>query len=347
MTLKFLVDDKMTIAEDGSSTLQFIVGDDITAYANLTVTAKAVNPSNTTLDDTSLINTPIVSAPDASGNRTLTFATKPNLSGPAAVKITAVDPGGITSEKVFYVNIDPRADTPLVTQARPLAGTLDTGSLALDIQAALTDQDGSETLEIRISNIPTGLTLNKGTNLSGGVWSLTPAQLSGLTLVGPSTWSADLTGAAALNVTAISREQANGSTASYGPADNQIANSRFLNGQANWQMATNKVAGTTGWGNNLSIDWAGSGNDVLFSTMYGAQAAGGHDRSGRSRRAAGQSSPGQHDRLRPLRVLHAADLETDSAGNAWQLVATLSASAQCADQCSANSHLRGPSNHRR
>ncbi len=215
-----------TIAEDGSLSLQVNVSDDITPYANLTVTATAVNPGNTTLVDTSLINAPIIGAPDASGNRTLTFTTKPNASGQAAVKITAVDPGGIKSEKVFYVNIDPRADTPVVTQARPLAGTLDSGALALDIQAALTDQDGSETLEIRISNVAAGLTLNKGTNLGGGVWSLTPAQLSGLALVGPSTWSADLTGASALTVTAIAKEQANGQVASASATLNVPINAR-------------------------------------------------------------------------------------------------------------------------
>jgi Ca2+-binding RTX toxin-like protein len=214
------------VAEDGSVTLQVNVADDITPYANLTVTATAVNPSNTTLADTSLINAPTIGAPDASGNRTLTFTTKPNASGQTAVKITAVDPGGITSEKVFYVNIDPRADTPVVTQARPLAGTLDSGSLALDIQAALTDQDGSETLEIRISNLAAGLTLNKGTNLGGGVWSLTPAQLAGLALLGPSTWSADLTGASALTVTAIAKEQANGATASASATLNVPINAR-------------------------------------------------------------------------------------------------------------------------
>jgi len=226
-----------TIAEDGSVTLQVNVADDITPYANLTVTATAVNPGNTTLTDTSLINAPIIGAPDASGNRTLTFTTKPNASGQAAVKITAVDPGGITSEKVFYVNIDPRADTPVVTQARPLAGTLDSGALALDIQAALTDQDGSETLEIRISNLAEGLTLNKGTNLGGGVWSLTPAQLAGLALVGPSTWSADLTGASALTVTAIAREQANGATASASATLNVPINARPTGVTANAALA--------------------------------------------------------------------------------------------------------------
>jgi len=263
-----------TIAEDGSTSLQFTVSDDITPFANLTVTAKAVNANNTTLDDTSLINAPSLGAPDASGKRTLSFTAKPNVSGRTAVKITAVDPGGISSEKVFYVNIDPRADIPVVTQARPLSGTLATGSLGLDIQAALTDQDGSETLEIRVANVPTGLSLNKGTNLGGGVWALAPAQLTGLALVGPSTWSADLTGVSVLNVTAYSREQANGAIAStYGPADNQIANSRFQNGQAGWQMATN-YAGAVLWGNNLDADWSGSGNDVLFSRLEGGSITG-------------------------------------------------------------------------
>ncbi|MBW8776920.1 MAG: hypothetical protein JF596_18510, partial [Stenotrophomonas sp.] len=205
------------VNEDGALSVSFTATDDISPVTGLTVTVKAVNPNNYALDDLSLVNAPTVSAPDANGLRTITVTPKANASGPVAIKLQVVDPGGILTERIFTLNITPVADAPQVTQARPLSGTLDSGSLALDIQAALTDQDGSETLEIRIGNIPTGLTLNKGTSLGGGVWSLTPAQLSGLALVGPATWATDLTGTSALTVTAISREQANGATATSSP----------------------------------------------------------------------------------------------------------------------------------
>src|SRR4029453_11908216 len=47
------------------------------------------------------------------------------------------------------------------------------------IAASLVDTDGSETLTIQISGVPAGATLSAGTNLGGGVWSLTSAQLAG------------------------------------------------------------------------------------------------------------------------------------------------------------------------
>ncbi|MFZ0267373.1 cadherin domain-containing protein [Caulobacter sp.] len=201
------------VNEDGTLTVSFTATDDISPVTGLTVIARAVNPNNYALEDLSLVNPPTVSAPDANGVRTITLTAKANTSGAVAIKLQVTDPGGLLTERIFRLDIAPVADVPTVTVAAPLSTTLDSGSLALDIQAALVDQDGSEILEIRIANIPTGLTLNKGTNLGGGVWSLTAAQLSGLALVGPTGWSTDLTGAAALSVTAISREQATGATA--------------------------------------------------------------------------------------------------------------------------------------
>src|SRR5690606_393936 len=108
------------------------------------------------------------------------------------------------------------ADAPTITQAQAVAPTtpltkptLDSGAWALNVATALVDQDGSETLEVRISGLPSGLSFNQGTDLTGGVWSFTPAQLSGLQVLGPTTWSQDL----ALTVTAIAQETATGATA--------------------------------------------------------------------------------------------------------------------------------------
>lgn len=193
-----------TMAEDGTLTLQIVVSDDVTPFEGMTVTATA---------DNNRLDPPILSAPDANGVRTLTLRGAPNRSGVVTVTLTATDPGGFASQRVFVVNVAPQADAPLITRAVQVGTTLDSGTLALDIQAALVDQDSSETLEIRISNIPDGLSLNQGTDLGGGVWSLTAAQLSGLALLGPASWSQDLAGAAALTVTAISKETATGQVA--------------------------------------------------------------------------------------------------------------------------------------
>ncbi len=193
-----------TIAEDGTLTVQFTVSDDITPVNGMTVTATAGNDR---------VNAPTLSGPDANGVYTLTIKGAPNRSGDVTITLKATDAGGLVGQRSFVLDITPVADAPIIVKAVPLATTLDSGTLALDVQAALVDQDSSETLEIRISNVPTGLTLNKGTHLGNGVWSLTAAQLAGLALVGPATWSQDLTGTAALTVTAIAKETATGQTA--------------------------------------------------------------------------------------------------------------------------------------
>jgi hypothetical protein len=43
----------------------------------------------------------------------------------------------------------------------------------VDISAALTDRDGSESLTVIVSGVPTGATLNEGTRNTDGTWSLT------------------------------------------------------------------------------------------------------------------------------------------------------------------------------
>lgn len=235
-----------TVAEDGTLTLQFTVTDDITPVTGLTVVAKALRPGTQTLE-TVLVNAPTVSAPDADGQRTVTVTTKANTSGQVQISLQATDPGGLVSERSFLLTIDARADAPVITVAKAVAAapTLDSGTLALDIQSALVDQDGSETLEIRISNLPTGLTLNQGTNLGNGVWSLTPAQLSGLAIVGPSTWSQDLTGTSALTVTAITRETSNGNTAQTTRTLAFTINARPTDLAADRALAINESTATT------------------------------------------------------------------------------------------------------
>lgn len=192
-----------TIAEDGTLNVQFRVDDDLTPYAGMTVQATA---------DGVVLDAPVVSAPDANGVRTITLRGAPNRSGQVVVTITATDPGGLVSQRSFTVDVTPQADAPIITRAVAAKNNV-TGAIDLDIQTALVDQDGSEILEIRIANIPSGLTLNQGTDLGGGVWSLTPAQLAGLALLVPTGWSGDLAGLQALSITAIAKETATGQTA--------------------------------------------------------------------------------------------------------------------------------------
>lgn len=80
--------------------------------------------------------------------------------------------------------------------------------IPLDIQAALVDTDGSETLSVVISGLPSGALLSAGTLTSDGSWALTPSQLAGLTLMLPAGTSVQN-----MVVDAIATESENGSTA--------------------------------------------------------------------------------------------------------------------------------------
>jgi Ca2+-binding RTX toxin-like protein len=102
---------------------------------------------------------------------------------------------------------DTTASVPTLTVS-PASGLEDT-AIALNIAAALTDLDGSETLSIAISGVPAGATLSAGTNLGSGTWLLTPAQLNGLTITPRANSDADFT----LTVRATALESNGGATA--------------------------------------------------------------------------------------------------------------------------------------
>ncbi|MFV3073750.1 beta strand repeat-containing protein, partial [Niveispirillum fermenti] len=109
--------------------------------------------------------------------------------------------GGVASElegnfnlnlRNVSVTIAPVTDTPILTLAKA-AGNED-NAIALNIGLALGDKDGSESFtSIQVTGVPAGATLNHGTNLGNGVWSLTMADLSGLTVTPPAHFSGTLT----------------------------------------------------------------------------------------------------------------------------------------------------------
>ncbi|WP_420904927.1 hypothetical protein [Candidatus Magnetaquiglobus chichijimensis] len=101
------------------------------------------------------------------------------------------------------VAVDAVADAPILTRGTAM-GTEDK-PIALNLSAALSDTDGSESLVITIANVPNGATLSAGTDNGDGTWTLTPAQLTGLTITPPHDSNADFS----LQVTARSIEAAN------------------------------------------------------------------------------------------------------------------------------------------
>lgn len=82
--------------------------------------------------------------------------------------------------------------------------------IALDIVGQLRDVDGSESLSVTISGLPSGASLTAGEAVAPGVWEVPGDELTGLMLRPAADSDSDFT----LSVTATSREQANGDTAS-------------------------------------------------------------------------------------------------------------------------------------
>ncbi|MBF0295413.1 MAG: hypothetical protein HQL96_09510 [Magnetococcales bacterium] len=105
------------------------------------------------------------------------------------------------------VAVDAVADAPLLT--RGVAQGREDHPIDLDLTAALRDADGSESLAITIADVPEGAVLSAGIDNGDGTWSLTAAQLQGLTITPPHDANADFT----LRITATATEGANGDTA--------------------------------------------------------------------------------------------------------------------------------------
>ncbi|MCQ9090957.1 tandem-95 repeat protein, partial [Vibrio alginolyticus] len=89
-----------------------------------------------------------------------------------------------------------------------IIGTEDT-PVPLDIDAALTDTDGSENLSILIEDVPEGSSLSAGVDNGDGTWSLQPGELEGLEFIP----SADFNGDVTLTVNATSMDVDTGTTA--------------------------------------------------------------------------------------------------------------------------------------
>jgi hypothetical protein len=178
----------------------------------LTVTVTGINPAWTIQNADGTYN-------PATGTWTITMPAGTNYTGGLTFKppansdadlsgltatAKAVEPATGTSASasdVFRIITDAVADKPTVhgDDATGNRGT----ALNVVVGGALTDTDGSEAITgYQISGVPTGFTFNQGTNLGGGVWSFTPAQLAGLKI----TPTAGFVGSLPLTVTVLSAE---------------------------------------------------------------------------------------------------------------------------------------------
>ena len=102
-----------------------------------------------------------------------------------AIDITVID--SVTGEVVpgFFA-------PDIALSALTVSGNEDT-AISLDISAAVTNAPDLFTLSVTISGVPAGAILSAGTDNGGGVFTLTPAELSGLTITPPADSDADIT----------------------------------------------------------------------------------------------------------------------------------------------------------
>jgi hypothetical protein len=144
------------------------------------------------------------------------------------------------------------------------------------IQAALTDTDGSESLSVSVSGVPSGSAFSAGTDHGGGVWTFAGSELDNLKFL-----AADgFTGTVNLTVSATSTESSNGSTASTASQTMSIVVSETTNtiaGTVSGETLTGTAAGDhiQGLAGNDTIN-AGAGNDLVHGGL-GADAINGQD----------------------------------------------------------------------
>ena len=127
---------------------------------------------------------------------------------------------------------------------------------------ALVDTDGSETLSFAISGVPAGAIFSAGTNMGGGTWNFTSAELNGLQLLPAS----GFTGTLNLTETATSTELSTGLSASTSAAlsINISATTATLFGTSGNETIAATAANTQvlGFAGNDSLTGA-AGNDVI------------------------------------------------------------------------------------
>lgn len=218
-------------AEDARSTpgtefnLDFRLSDDIESNAVLEKWVKLVAANGSTTEDVSanrLLDSISVTWPaNGTAAGTVSVRGRANGSGTAYLWMHAKDAGGLVSDRWLPVTITPAADAPTLSASSP-GGNAGSG-IPITVNAQLTDTDGSEVIErIEVRGVPAGFTFSNtsgnvsvGNNRqSDGSWFFSPADLSGLKIIPPIGWSQNLTGASALQIKAISKELANGATAS-------------------------------------------------------------------------------------------------------------------------------------
>ncbi len=193
------------------------------------------------------------------------FTPVTGFEGAASFNYTVRDALGATSTATVNVTVGSATAPSMVVTKSLVAVAHGTGgtSVKFPIITKLVDTDGSETLSIKVSNVPTGLSFNAGTNLGGGVWQFTEADLPNLTLNLPGSYT---TLATNLTVQVTSTEINGGATASVSSvvtlkaAYTTVDITTTESGNYTGSSANEFIQGGNG---NNTIN-AGSGNNVVY-----------------------------------------------------------------------------------
>ena len=205
-----------------------------------------------------------------------------NTSGTDTFTVRITDPSGASTTQTVTVEVAAVADAPTistrdatVTLAQPVTGTEqddvlvgnavpERATFALEIEAALTDLDGSEALSVTLDGMPGDATLSAGVRQADGTWLLSSSDLPGLKMTAPTTAGFEVK----VIATAI---EANGDTASSSAAvivsfdhsglENDVIDGADGNDVIDGGTGNDHLAG--GHGDDRFIQRAGDGSDVI------------------------------------------------------------------------------------
>jgi len=130
-----------------------------------------------------------------------------NIDGTVGNGEITLDNNNTMSQASILVDHKDMTPEPPELAADDAQGYEDT-AIPLNIDAGLTDTDGSETLSVTISGVPEGATLSAGTDNGDGTWTLEESDLDGLSITPPTDSDVDFD----LTVSATSTESATGET---------------------------------------------------------------------------------------------------------------------------------------
>ena len=238
-------------------TIDLTVGDDETAANFLQLSA--------TSSDTVLVPNSNIAFAGTGANRTMAVVPVANRSGQTTITVQVSDGQGGITRRSFALVVRPVADQPNLTTTNA-TGEEDT-EIPLAIDASLVDVDGSESLAVRIGGLPGGAVLSKGQANADGSWTLTVADLAGLTVTPSHNSDVDMP----LTVVATSSESANGNQATR-TADLLVTVQAAADTPA---LAVADAAGQEGTAANLEINAALTdldGSEVLSLEIAGVPA---------------------------------------------------------------------------